>query len=86
MRFRPFFSKTKPGNGDFTQMFAPEPSKRGKYNHSFIFLHVLPEFGLVVINVPLTHTSRFHPHLSFALAEAAQKVWLITQIGFTLYK
>ena len=53
--FQISFSKTKPRNGNFLQTFSLKPRTRGKHSHSFIFLHGLPQSGLVVIDVPLIH-------------------------------
>ena len=40
-------------------MFAQESSIRGKYNHNFIFFHVLPHFRAVGIEVRQTHIGGF---------------------------
>ena len=43
--------KVKHRNGSLIPMFAQKPSTRGKHNHNFIFFHILPQSGLVGIEV-----------------------------------
>ena len=74
-------------------IFAQESSIRGKYNHNFIFFHVLPQFRAVGIEVRktqkwgFTHTLVPEPYF-FPLASASKpNISLkLSILGFILLK
>ena len=88
-----FLVKTKPRNGNFMLMSAQESSIIGKYNHNFIFFHVLPQFRAVGIEVRktqiwgFTHTLVPEPHLFPQEGASKPNICLkLPILGFILLK